>query len=372
MHPAVIGKIRETLEVYGNPSSLHRLGREADSLVQIARESVARLVNARADEIVFTGGGTESNNSVIKACPGHECAPRETGSGRIDVCTTAIEHPSVMNAVRWLSSRGRACRFLPVDGEGYVDIDALDAALREGCSLVSIMAANNEIGTIQDIPDISRRIRAHGALFHSDAVQALGKIQVDVRAMNVDFLSLSAHKIYGPKGIGALYVRNGAPFDSFMHGGHQEGGFRAGTENTLGIIALGEAARIAEREIPTSLNKLSALKEKMKSGIMDRVPNVRFNGPAGGGLSQTLNISFPGASGESIARYLDDAGIAVSTGSACSSGFPSHVLAGIGLKGEETESSIRISFGFFNTEEEVDILLSVLPTIIERLRKKAS
>ena len=368
LHPEVVQIIKQSLDIYGNPSSTHHYGREIEKYINNSREQIARLINAEPDEILFTSGGTESNNSVLKLCLQKDFLFSENKPGRIEILTSAIEHPSIIKTVKFIKSQEKECYFLPVDAEGLIDLNVLEEYLKKGCNIVSIMTANNEIGTIQDIKKISQLVHSYEGLFHTDAVQALGKIPIDVKAMGIDYLSLSGHKIYGPKGTGALYVKSGTPFNSYMHGGHQENNLRAGTENTPGIIGFGEAARISERDFVSNQKKLEELSRKLKQGITKSVPDIRFNCPDSNCLVQTLNISFPGALGETIAYHLDKEGIAVSTGSACSSELSSHVLKSIGLSAEIARSSIRISLGIFNTSEEVDYFISAIPNIITRIR----
>jgi len=370
LHPEVVKTLTEALREFGNPSSMHAFGRAARQRIETAREQVASFMSALPEEVVFVGSGSEGNNTVLSilGCPGYGCTcERKRG---LDVVTTSIEHPCVLETSRCLRDRGSRITYLRVDGDGKVDMDELSAAVTERTGVVSVMAANNEIGTIQDIKTIAALAHERGALFHTDAVQAYGKIPIDVREWDVDFLTLSGHKIYGPKGIGALYVRRGIPFCPLIHGGHQEQGRRAGTENTLGIVGLGKAVELRAVEMAAEGIRLRQLREALKQGILDRIPDVHFNGHQTDCLPGTLNVSFDGAEGESILLYLDIEGIAVSTGSACASGSldPSHVLMAIGTPVERAHGSIRMSLGRDNTPEDVDYVLEKLPPIIGKIR----
>lgn len=370
LHPEVARILTEALTEYGNPSSMHSFGRAARQRIEHARERVAVSMGALPEEIVFVGSGSEGNNTVLSilGCPGRACTcERKTG---LDIVTTSIEHPCVLETSRCLQDRGSRITFLRVDHDGKVDLDALKASITDRTGVVSVMTANNEIGTIQDIKAISEIVHARGALFHTDAIQAFGKIPINVRDWNVDFLTVSAHKIYGPKGIGALYVRRGIPFCPLIHGGHQEQGRRAGTENTLGIIGLGKAVEMRMIEMEAEGMRLRHLRETLKHGIEDLIPDVHFNGHQTDCLPSTLNVSFDGAEGESILLYLDLEGIAVSTGSACASGSldPSHVLLAIGTPVERAHGSLRLSLGRGNTMEDIEYVLDKLPPIIGKIR----
>ncbi|MBN1697591.1 MAG: IscS subfamily cysteine desulfurase [Spirochaetales bacterium] len=374
LHPEVQKEMIEVFGVFGNPSSMHSYGRDARKKLEAARGRIASFINASPDEIIFVGSGSEANNTVLNlvACRGNMC--RGLPAERAEVITTSIEHPCIMNTARCLTQRGLVTHFIEVDEAGKVNIDHLKELISERTGLISVMYANNEIGTIQDIASIAALAHEHGVLMHTDAVQALGKIRVDVKALDVDFLSLSGHKIYGPKGIGALYVKKGTPFCPFIHGGHQETGRRAGTENTLGIIGFGKAVEMASLEMESVSSRLLRLREKLASGIKDSVPDIQFNGHPEDVLPNTLNVSFFGAEGESILLYLDMEGIAVSTGSACASGSldPSHVLLATGLGAELAHGSIRISMGRGTTEDEIDYVLEVLPPVIEKIRRMST
>jgi cysteine desulfurase len=331
---------------------------------------VARFIGAEAEEIVFVGSGSEGNNTVLSilACPSRHCScERKRGPG---IVTTTIEHPCVLETARCLGDRGSRVTLVPVDGFGKVDEKALDEAIGDDAGVVSVMMANNEIGTVQNIRRLSEFAHRRGALFHTDAVQAVGKIPVNVREMGIDFLTMSAHKIYGPKGVGALYIRRGTAFCPLIHGGHQEQGRRAGTENTLGIIGMGKAVEMRALEMAEEEKRLRGLKALLTKGIQDGIPDVHFNGHPTDCLPGTLNVSFDGAEGESILLYLDLEGIAVSTGSACASGSlePSHVLRAIGVPVERAHGSIRISMGRQTTVADVDYVLDRLPKVVRRIR----
>ncbi len=383
LDPRVKESFVSALELYSNASSMHEDGRRVSFLVEEARSHVASLINADPDEIIFTSGGSESNNAVFNAMTSPESfykqAMKKAFEGRKTVITTAIEHPCVIESARKLSGMGFNVVFLPVDSNGVVDekayISALEKHKQSGRDedkplLVSIMTANNEIGTIQDIKRFAALAHDAGALFHTDAVQAAGKIPVDVADWDVDFLTLSCHKIYGPKGIGALFVKKGVPFSPFMLGGHQEKGLRAGTYNSPSIIAFGAAAELAKNELGGYMEKTSRLKAMLREGFLNSVPDIRINGDVPASLPNTLDVSFPGAEGEAILLMLDLQGISVSTGSACASGSlePSHVLVATGVGPELAHGSIRFSLGKFTTEEEICRVIEVVPPIIEKLR----
>ena len=378
IHPEVKEVLVESFDLYGNPSSLHSPGRAASSRIAEARENIARLINADPEEIIFTAGGSESNNTVLKyiVCnPAAGCDKTCCSlGGRNEIITTVIEHPSIISTLDFIKSQGGSVVLLDVDKYGKIDMDQLKTSISGKTALVSVMMANNEIGTIQNIREIAETAKANGVLMHTDAVQALGKLKIDVKSLGVDYMSLSGHKIYAPKGIGVLYVRKGAPYCPFIHGGHQEDGRRAGTLNNIGIIGFGKAAEIALRDLDSEYRKLKTLRDKLKKGIIDRIPDVKVNGHPDDCLPNTLNVSFEGAEGESILLYLDLDGIAVSTGSACSSDSlePSAVLLATGLGPELAHGSIRFSLGRENTEEDIDYVLEKLPVIIERIRKMST
>jgi cysteine desulfurase len=365
LDPAVVDKMTRFLgEHFGNPSSLYPIGRQVKEMINEARDYVARALGATKAEIYFTGSGTESDNQailgVIDALP-------EKG----EFVTSTIEHPAVQETAAYLEKKGYLVKYVPVDGRGVLSLEALRDAVTSETALVSIMHANNEIGTIQPIAEVSRIAHEHGALVHTDAVQTFGKIPLDVSELGADLLSVSSHKIYGPKGVGALYVRKGTPIRPLLHGGHQERGLRAGTENTVGIIGFGEAARILPDKISPDRERLIPLAERLQAGIVSRIPKVRMNGHPDQRIKTTLSASVLGLESEAILLALATKGIYVSTGSACSeeSDEVSHVLTAIGLRPEFARSTVRMSLGRFNTEADIDIVLAELPEIVAKLRK---
>lgn len=370
LHPEVKSAMTGVMDVFGNPSSLHSFGRLARSHVEEAREKVAHFIGALPEEIMFVGSGSEGNNTVLSilTCQCRECS-FDRRQGR-DVMTSTIEHPCILETSKCLNQRGVNVLYIDVDQYGKVDVDQIRDLMSSRIGLVSVMMANNEIGTIQDIKEIAGVVHEKGALFHTDAVQAVGKIPVNVKDLDVDFLTLSGHKIYGPKGVGAIYVKKGAPFCPLIRGGHQERGRRAGTENTLGIIGLGKAIEMRALEMKQEEKHLLELKEHLRKGIQAAIPDIHFIGHPTDCLPGTLNVSFDGAEGEAIILYLDLAGIAVSTGSACASGSldPSHVILATGLPAECAHGSIRISLGRENTMEDIDYMRDVLPGVIGRIR----
>ncbi len=375
LHPLVKEEMIKTMEIFGNPSSLHQFGRLAKQRVKEARTAIASFVGSKPEEIIFTGSGSEANNTVLSiiACSSTQCDC--SGAGKYHkIITTNIEHPCVLETARCIAERNIPVKLLEVDKYGKIKLEELEKELKKSPALVSIMAANNEIGTVQDIKQIADLTHQYGSLFHTDAVQAVGKIPMDVNDLGVDFLSMSAHKVYGPKGIGALYVRKGTPFCPLIRGGHQESGRRAGTENTLGIIAFGKAIELRKKEMSSEHDLLLKFKEKIKSQLKNKIDHIYFNGHPQNSLPNTLNVSFPGAEGEAILLYLDLAGIAVSTGSACASGSldPSHVLLATGTPIEYAHGSIRISMGRDTTLEDVDYLIETLPEVITKIRKMST
>ena len=369
LHPEVKKEMVAAMEMFGNPSSLHAYGREARANVEDARRKVADCIGAHENEIIFVGSGSEANNTVLSlfVCSSSQCIP---GSRRSTVITTKIEHPCVLETAECLAHRGVKVKFLDVDRYGKIDLDQLASLLGDNVGLVSVMMANNEIGTLQDIETIAKIVHESGAYMHTDAVQAVGKVPVDVRKLGVDFLTISAHKIYGPKGVGALYVKQGIPYCPLIRGGHQERGRRAGTENTLGILGMGRAMEMRMLEMPEEEKRLLFLKQMLRQGIEERIDDVTVNGHPVDSLASTLNVSFAGVEGEAILLYLDLEGIAVSTGSACASGSldPSHVLLATGVDAELAHGSIRFSMGRETSIQEVEYLLDVLPRIIQRIR----
>lgn len=357
------------LELYANASSLHEDGRLELKKIEQARNECASLIGSEAQEIIFTSGGSESNNTVFQSMK--EAAKKK---GRRTIIISTIEHPCVIESAKQLEREGFKLIMLPVDGYGLVNSDAYKQALEEEPLLVSIMTANNEIGTIQDIKTLCSMAHEKGAYFHTDAVQAAGKIRVDVKDLNVDYATFSSHKIYGPKGVGALFVKKGSPIEPLIRGGHQEKGLRAGTYNAPTIAAFGQACVLAQKGLDSYLTTTKKLREKLKDGLLEKIPNILINGHPEKVLSNTLDVSFPGAEGEAILLHLDLLGVSVSTGSACASGSlePSHVLLAIGLGTELAHGSIRFSFGKYNSESDVDYILQNFPQIIERLRKMST
>jgi cysteine desulfurase len=371
LHPEVIEVIKEKLELYGNASSAHQVGRAARKEIETVREQIKRFLNGSNGGLIFTSGGSESNNMVLKGVT-CQVVLRDVPNARVGthIITSQVEHPSVLETLRCLEKLGYAITYLPVDRYGMVDPDDVRKAIRPSTLLISIMYANNEVGTIQPIKEIARIARENDILMHTDAVQAFGKIPIDVEELGVDFLSLSGHKINAPKGVGALYVRPGLRVCPLIHGGHQEHGERAGTENTLGILALGKATEVAERTMTEHVAQLRRLRDRLEQGLLERVPDTFVNGHPEQRLPGTTNISFRFIEGEAILFRLDGKGICVSTGSACSSGSlePSHVLMAMGLSHEDAHGSIRFSLGYGNTDEDVDYALEQVPDVIAGLR----
>jgi cysteine desulfurase len=352
-------------EHFGNASSIYRIGRDNRKAVDAARADVARVLGAEQTEIFFTGSGSEADNWAVKGA-----ASARSAKGR-HLITSAIEHPAVLEVFEWLAKNGYEVTYLPVDADGLVSPQSLRAAMRPDTTLVSIMMANNEIGTIQPIAELAAIAHEGGALFHTDAVQAAGNIRVHVRELGVDLLTISAHKFYGPKGIGALYVRKGVRIDPLLHGGHQERGRRAGTENVPGIVGMARALTLAGEELAAHDAHLRRLRDMALEEITARVPHVKLNGHRTQRLPGNLNLSFRFIEGESLLLMLDMKGIAASSGSACTSGSldPSHVLLAIGLPHEIAHGSLRLSFGVVNTEADVRVLVDELVVIVERLRQ---
>jgi cysteine desulfurase len=366
LDPAVIEVIvRALTSEYGNPSSVHHFGQRAKAVLDEARGAVGELIGAEPSEIIFTSGGTEADNLALRGA-----AEALEPAGRRHLIASAIEHEAVLNTVKALTRRGWTSTLLPVDSTGIVAPSALEAAITSNTAVVSVMHANNEVGTVQPIADLARIAHAHGALVHTDAVQTVAKIPVDVRALGVDMLSLSAHKFNGPKGAGALWVKRGVRLVSTMTGGKHERNRRGGTENVPGIAGLGEAARLARKKSPVDRARVEALRDRLERGALERVSGSQVNGALIPRVPNTSNISFEGVEAESLLIALDLEGFAVSTGSACSSGTlePSHVLRAMGLPSHRTQNSIRFSLGMGNTEAEVDALLEKLPRVVEKLR----
>ena len=365
LSPAVLEAMMPYLtEEYGNPSSLYRFGNHAKRAIEQARKEVADVLGAEPFEILFTGGGTEADNWV------KEIMRSLKARGKNHFITSAVEHHALLHSAQRLQKEGFEVTFIPVDREGRIDPEQVRAAIRPETGLVSIMFANNEIGTIYPIQEIGAICRQAGVLFHTDAVQAAGHLPINVKEMNIDLLSLSAHKFHGPKGVGAFYCRRGIPLPSLIDGGAQERGKRAGTENVAGIVGLGAALRLANEEMSQTSARVSAMRDRLIDGILQTVPMCRLNGPRHNRLPGNCNISFLGIEGESLLLRLDLAGIAASSGSACASSSldPSHVLLAIGLPHEVAHGSVRLSLSDYNTEEDVDYILEKLPEIVSTLR----
>ena len=363
--PRVQVKMTEFLkEHFGNPSSLYPIGRMVKEIVTESRDTIARALGAKRTEIFFTGSGTEADNFAIRGVM--DAMPEKN-----EFITSAIEHPAVIETANYLERKGAKVTFVPVDHTGIVDLNRLQEAISTKTALISIMHANNELGTIQPIQDIVKMAKKKGVLVHTDAVQSFGKIDVNVDKLGVDLLSVSAHKIYGPKGIGALYIRKGTNIMPLIYGGHQERLMRAGTENTIGIVGFGEASKIVQEQGEKDKKRIAKLADMLKSGIEDKIPKVKFNGHKTERIKWTLNYSFYGLEAEAILLSLATKDIFVSTGSACSedSEEVSHVLSAIGLRPEMARSSIRISLGRFNKEEDIHVVLRELPEIVRKLRE---
>jgi cysteine desulfurase len=350
-------------EYFGNPSSPYTIAKESEEAIEKAREKVANAINAKTDRVFFTSGGTESDNWAIK---GVAFANKNKGK---HIITTAIEHHAVLHPCEWLEKQGFDVTYLPVDKYGHVSVDDVRDAITDQTILITVMFANNEIGTIEPIKEIGKVARENGVYFHTDAVQAIGQVPVDVEDMNIDLLSLSGHKFYGPKGTGALYIKKGVKIDNFMHGGAQEKQRRAGTENVPGIVGLGEAIERVTSDIENHAKRMQALRDRLINGLLE-IPKTHLCGHPTERLPNNVNVVFEYIEGESILLMLDSYSIAASTGSACTSASlePSHVLVGCGLPHEIAHGSLRLSLGKENTEEDVDYVLSVVPNIIERLR----
>ena len=353
---------------YANPSSIYKIAQEARGAIEKAREQVAKLLNAEPEEIIFTSGGTESNNTVIK---GIALALKDKGK---HIITTQIEHHAVLNPCKFLEIQGYDVTYLTVDGYGMIDLKELKNSIRKDTILISIIFANNEIGTIQNIEEIGKIARKYNIYFHTDAVQAVGKIPIDVKRLNIDFLSLSGHKLYGPKGIGALYSKKGVKFISLLHGGEHEKHRRAGTENVAGIVGLGKACEIDLNEMEKEAIKIKKLKEKLENFLRSYFKDIKINGHPSETLYNTLNFSLPDVNSQDILILLDQYGFCASAGSACSAGIPepSHVLKAIKLPEKYLKGTIRISLGKFNTEKEINKFIEIFPDIIKKLKNDKS
>ena len=364
--PEVVDRMTAALrDEFGNPSSVHHFGQQAKAAIDEARTHVATLLGADPAEVLFTSGGTESDNIAIRGA-----AEALEPAGRRHLIATGIEHEAVLNTLKALAKRGWRTTLLPVGQSGIVSPDALRTALADDTALVSVMHANNEIGTIQPIADLARIAHDRGALFHTDAVQSAAKVPVNVKTLGVDMLSISAHKFYGPKGVGALWIRRGLRVLPLLTGGRQERSRRAGTENVAGIVGMGVAARIARAKMADEGARLSTLRDRLEAEILAAVPGTAVNGAPAPRVPNTTNLSFDRVEAESLLIALDLEGIAVSTGSACSSGTlePSHVLKAMGFSAHRAQNSIRFSLGASNTNAEIDRVAAVLPKIVEKLR----
>lgn len=351
-------------EFYGNPSSMHSFGGKVGRKLIQARADVAALIGAAPEEIIFTSCGTESDSTAIRAAI-------ESYPDKKHIITSRVEHPAVKNLFEYLSKNGYRVTFVPVDRQGRLDLDYLYKNLSDDTAIVSIMWANNESGVIFPVEEISRTVREHGVVFHTDAVQAIGKIPIDLKNMDIDMLSLSGHKFHGPKGIGALYVRKGTKFFPFLIGGHQESGRRGGTENVASIIGLGKASQLAAAHLKDDITRVKELRDKLENELLKRVPSALINGDSKNRLPNTSSIAFEYVEGESILLMMDEFGICASSGSACTSGSlePSHVLRAMGVPFTAAHGSIRFSLSIYNTTAEIDFIFEKLPPIIERLRE---
>ena len=351
-------------EKYGNPSGVYALAREAKKDIESAREKVANLIGCDKKEIYFTASGSEADNTAVKAI-----AYKNKMKGN-HIITSKIEHHAILESCEFLEKQGFKITHLNVDSNGFINLNELRNVITEKTILITIMFANNEIGTIEPIEDIAKIAKEKNIIFHTDAVQAVGNVKIDVKSMGIDMLSLSGHKIYGPKGIGALYVRNNVEFDKFINGGHQEKNKRAGTENTAGIVGLGKAAELANTNLEEHIRKVKELRDYYVTEIYKKIPNIRINGAINARLPGNSNISFEGVNGKDLLLELDNVGICASSGSACNSEdtSPSHVLSAIGLDAKTAKSALRATFGEFNTKEEVDYLVENLEKAVKKLK----
>lgn len=364
--PAVFEEMKPYFtELYGNPSSMHRFGGQVGAKLKEARESVAALLGCDVDEIIFTSCGSESDNTAIRSALNAQPKKRH-------IITTRVEHPAILSLCKFLEKKeGYAVTYLGTDEHGRLDLEEYRQAFREDTAIVSVMWANNETGNIYPVEEMAKIAKEHGVFFHTDAVQAVGKIPVDLKSSAIDMLSLSGHKLHAPKGVGALYVRKRLPFRPFLIGGHQERSRRAGTENTTGIIALGKACRLALDNMEAENTIVKNLRDKLEKGLLETIPDSILNGDKENRLPNTSNISFGYVEGEAILLMMDQVGICASSGSACTSGSlePSHVLRAMGVPFTFAHGSIRFSLSRFNTEEEIDFVLETMPKLIENLRK---
>ena len=370
---------------FGNAASIHTFGQKARAGVETAREQVASLIGARPQEIVFTSGGTEADNHAIFGAvsalvtwlPNRSPNPLDDLGKRLSIAhlkhviTTAVEHEAVLNSCEELEKQGVRVSYLPVDAQGVTSPEAVRRALRQETVLITVMHANNELGTLQPLEEIGRIAADADVYFHTDAVQSAGKVPIDVNALRLDLLSLSGHKFYSPKGIGALYIRGGTRLQQLLYGGHHQRGFRPGTENVAGIVGMGKAAELARKALAEDAARISALRDQVEQGLLSRVPHSRANGARAPRTPNTTNITFPGIEGEALVIALDLKGLACSTGAACSSGAvePSHVLTAIGIPAEEARASLRFSLGRHTTAAEIDFALQIVPAAVEQLRE---
>jgi cysteine desulfurase len=374
VEPAVLDALLPYFsEEFGNAASIHTPGQQARAAAETAREQVAALIGARPQEIVFTSGGTESDNHAVFGVVGQAFLPvsfSRNADSFPHIITTAIEHEAVLNACQAVEKSGVRVTYLSTDREGQIDLDKLRRAIRPETVLITIMHANNELGSLQSLEEIGRIAAEADVCFHTDAVQSAGKVPIDVNKLGVDLLSLSGHKFYAPKGIGALYIRGGTPLRQLLYGGHHQRGFRPGTENVAGIVGLGKAAEIVRKSLAEDAQRVSALRDKLEHGLLTRVPHARVNGGGAPRTPNTSNLVFPGIEGEALLIALDLKGLACSTGAACSSGAvePSHVLTAIGLPPDEARASLRFSLGRHTTEGEIEFALQVVPAAVEQLR----
>ncbi|MCK4435174.1 cysteine desulfurase [Candidatus Bathyarchaeota archaeon] len=350
-------------DFYGNASSLNSFGFKAKEALEKSRETIAEFMNAEASELIFTGSATEANNLVLK---GHAF---KEGKSKCHIAVSSVDHDCVLLSAKWLKRQGFKITILPVDKYGFLDLDALEKTLEENVTLVSVVHGNNEIGTIQPIEEITRACHEHGALFHTDAVQSFGKLAIDVRKIKIDFMTTNGHKLYGPKGVGALFKRKGRELDSLIHGGGHEFGLRSGTENIPAIVGFAKAVELREGEMEAEARRLTNMRNKLIKATLE-IEETYLNGHPTERLANNTNFRFSYIEGEAVVLSLSSEGIAASSGSACSSksAEPSHVLLAIGLKPEEARGSLRISIGKYNTEEDIDYIIQVLPRIVKRLR----
>ncbi|MDK2820147.1 MAG: cysteine desulfurase [Clostridia bacterium] len=351
-------------DAFGNPSSIYSYGREAKKAMEEAREKVANLIGAEPEEIFFTSGGTEADNMALM---GTVAANEKKGR---HIITSSIEHHAILNTAQYLKKKGFKVTFLPVTKEGLVQVEDIKKAITDETVLISVMHVNNEVGTIQPIKEIGALAKEHGITFHTDAVQSVGKIPVNVDDLNADLLSISGHKIYGPKGIGCIYIRKGTKINPILFGGAQERTYRPGTENMPGIVGFGRAAELAAKELDSEMERIKSLRDKLIEGIKERIPDVQLNGDLNNRVAINANFAFSNVEGESLLLSMDMKGICASSGSACSSGSvnPSHVLLAMGIPPKLAEGSVRFTLGRDNTEEDIDYVLENLPQIVEHLR----